>query len=1186
MNSYIGIAFGMTNNQEKSEIAKKEEEILKFWQENKIFEKTLTKEAPEGDFVFYDGPPFATGTPHYGHILASAIKDAIPRYKTMRGYRVPRRWGWDCHGLPIENIAEKDLNISGKKQIEEIGVKKFNEHARSKVLEYIHEWQRTVDRMGRWVDFAGSYKTMDNSYMESVWWALKQMNEKGLLYEGTRVLPYCPRCETPIANSEIAMDNSYKDIKDISVTVKFKLKNPEKIGLGGDVFILAWTTTPWTLPGNVALAVGEDIDYAEFTEVGGSNFIMARDRATQFAEGAVTKLDREWKGGDLIGLEYEPLFDYYVNDKKIDNLEKGWQIYGADFVTTEDGTGVVHIAPAFGEDDMALAKKEKLPVIWHVDGTGRFKSEVKDWAGELIKPKDDQVDSSAGHLVTDIKVIKYLEDNNLLFAKANITHSYPHCFRCETPLYYYAIPAWFVDIQKVKADILNLNEQKITWIPEHLKRGRFHNSVEAAPDWNISRNRYWATPLPIWKCEQCAQIKVAGSLKDLADNQRQSNNKYWVMRHGDAEANADNGISADPNEPNNLTDKGREEVKESAQKLKEVGIDLIISSDFVRTKETAEIVAKELGLKLEQIIFDERLREINPGNFTGKTWFDYNDTFGERINRLNGHPNHGGENYNEIRRRAMAVLYDFDQKYQDKKILIVTHGLTSFMIQATTDFWNDRETTYKPYPKSSFGTGEFRSINFLPVPHNDNFELDLHRPYIDEVKLLCTCGGEMKRITEVVDCWLESGSMPFAANHYPFNLSAVFDPVKQKAFPAQFVAEYIAQTRTWFYYMLAVSTILFKETPFENVVTTGTILAEDGQKMSKSKGNYPDPWLLFDQYGVDALRLYLLSSPLMRAEDLNFSEKGVIDIGRRVVSRLLNVLSFYQMYAGDKVSLGDKTNLLDRWILARLSETVKQTTEALEKYEIDRSVWPIDNFIDDLSTWYLRRSRDRFKEAGPDRDEATATINFVLITTAKLLAPVAPFTAEMIYQALKTEADPLSVHLTAWPDFSSLETETILTDMQKVRDLVSLGLEFRQSAKIKVRQPLAELLIKDNYLADKADYLELIKAELNVKAINFKAEIESAVWLDTEITSDLQAEGMARELIRQIQEKRKLVGLAPGEKINLVIGAEAGSRDFLRRFEAELKAGTTTQQIDYASVDEGETVWVGEQPFKLKIIKL
>jgi isoleucyl-tRNA synthetase len=784
----------------------------------------------------------------------------------------------------------------------------------------------------------------------------------------------------------------------------------------------------------------------------------------------------------------------------------------------------------------------------------------------------------------------------LLFAKEKFTHSYPHCWRCDTPLLNYATSSWFVKVTDFRDKLVSANQQ-VNWVPEHVRDGRFGKWLEGARDWAISRSRFWGAPLPVWRCADCGAIKVFGSFDELAKEQKQSGNKYWVMRHGDAEANADNGISADPNESNHLTAKGKNEIKVSVQKLKESKIDLIISSDFVRTKETAEMIAQELGLDPKQIILDERLREINPGNFIGKTWFDYNDSFGERINRLTAHPDHGGENYNDVRKRTMAVLYEADQKYQDKNILIVTHGLPAFMIQATIGRWGERATTYRPYPKSSFETGEVRAIDFVPLPHNRNYELDVHRPFIDEVEFPCACGSNFKRVPEVFDCWYESGSMPYAQDHYPFNANSPIDPVKKIGFPANFISEGLDQTRGWFYSLIVLGVALFGESPYQNVATNGLVLAEDGQKMSKHLLNYPDPLDLADRLGADPLRLYLMSSPAVRGEDLNFSEKGVAEIGRRIVARLLNVLSFYQMYvegieerprAHLRTHLdGNNTkNILDQWILARLNETIKQTTEALERYEIDRSVAPIDNFIDDLSTWYLRRSRDRFKIEGVDRDEAIATIHFVLLATAKLLAPVAPFVAEMIYRELKTEADPESVHLASWPNPVGEIDDDLLADMQKTRDVVSLGLEFRQAAKIKVRQPLAELIIKDNYLADKSAYLELVKDELNVKAINFKAEIEDAVWLDTNLTAELQEEGMVRELIRQIQEKRKTAGLAPGEKIDLTIDTDGEGQEFLRRFETELKLGTTTQKLEYATIAEGEEVWAGERPFKVKIIKL
>jgi isoleucyl-tRNA synthetase len=1170
-------------NSKKSEIAKKEEAILKFWQDNKIFEKSLEKEAPKGEFVFYDGPPFATGLPHYGHLLAGTMKDVIPRYKTMQGYYVRRRWGWDCHGLPIENLVEKELGFKTKKDIEDYGIEEFNMKARESVLRYADEWKKIIPRLGRFVDMEDDYRTMDSSYSESIWWIFKTLFDKDLIYEGYKSMHICPRCETTLSNFEVTQ--GYKNVTDISVTVKFKLKNPEKLGLVGDVYILAWTTTPWTLPGNVALAVGADIEYVKIKIADQAGlYILAKERLTVIKQ--EFEIVEEFKGQDLIGKKYQPVFAYYSNDESLKNRENGWQIYGADFVTTEDGTGVVHIAPAFGDDDYQLALKENLPFVQHVAMNGEFKPEVTDFAGLKVKPIDNPQ-------ATDIEIIKYLAGKELLFAKEKFTHSYPHCWRCNTPLLNYATSSWFVKVSEFKDKLVAENE-KVNWIPEHVRDGRFGKWLEGARDWAISRTRFWGAPLPVWRCDKCAKVEVAGSVADISRLSHQSGNRYFFIRHGQAEANLKDSISADPNEPNHLTDKGKEEVLVSAEKLAGDKIDLIFSSDFVRTKETVALLAEKINFPLDKIIYDERLREINPKDAPVKTWVEYNEGFGSIKERLHGRPAGWGENYNDVRLRVMEFLFELDSKYEGKNILIASHGLPLFMVQATVKHLTDHEIATLPKRGEDFTTGELREIAFAPYPHNRHYELDLHRPYIDEFKLPCSCGGEMVRVPDVFDCWFESGSMPYAQDHYPFDKEN-FDPEQGKRFPADFIAEGLDQTRGWFYSLIVLGVALFGQSPYKNVITNGLVLAEDGQKMSKSLKNYPDPMMVVDNYGADALRLYLMASPAVHGEDLNFSEKGVGEIGRKIVMRLLNVLSFYQMYADSKVSQDfsfDKvSNVLDQWILIRLQEAILAVGEALDRYEIDRAVRPIDDFIEDLSTWYLRRSRDRFKVEGDDKNQVIIVTCFVLQEIAKVLAPLAPFTAEMIYQELKSDQDKESVHLTMWPSFEfkgspSDDNKKIIDLMAETRRLVSLGLEARQSLKIKVRQPLAEAKIKSDILADKQDFQELIKEELNVKKVSLGQDIEDEVWLDKELSSDLLAEGTIRELIRQIQERRKNLGLSPDQKIELVIEADNSGREILRQYENDLKVGTNTERLDYAIVGDGEVVEANGANFKLKITQV
>ena len=1121
-------------NPKKSDAALKEEAVLKFWTENKIFEKSLAKESPRGEFVFYDGPPFATGQMHYGHILGSTAKDVIGRYQTMRGFHVTRRWGWDCHGLPIENIVEKELGIAGHKEIENYGIEKFVEYARSKVLEYDKDWERGVPRIGRWVDFKGGYKTMDNTFIESVWWALSELNKKELIYEGVRVLAYCPRCETPIANSEIAMDNSYKDITDISVYVKFELVEEP------NTFLLAWTTTPWTLPGNFALAANPTFNYVKI-KIKESFYVLAKERLEAIKE----EYEIIEENLNIIGKSYKPLFDYFVNHD-IPNKENAWKVYAAEYVTADAGTGIVHTAPGYGEEDMGLAKRENIPFVHHVLNDGTFAEAVRDFMGLPVKPKSSEKD---GHQVTDIEIIKHLAHQGFLFAKEKIVHAYPHCMRCDTPIIYYALPSWFVNIQKVKKDILKQAET-MSWIPEHLKEGRFKNNLESAPDWTISRNRYWASPLPIWKSDS-GKIMFVSGLEDLRSKTKKSGNKYFLMRHGEGTHNTSKIASTGLDSTATLTDGGRVKAKKTAEELKGKNIKAIYCSPLLRNKQTAEIVADTVGFPKENIIFDKRIKEIDAGVFDGKP-FSFTDYFRGLTDYQT--PIEGGESPATVKRRVGEFLYEIDSKHKDENILIISHGIFFETIDAVLDGLGDLKALEKL--KEMLGVyepGMYREFEFVPIPHNQNYELDLHRPYVDTIKLIDKEGVEYTRIPEVIDCWFESGSMPFAQDHYPFERP----DWKEKNFPADFVAEYIAQTRTWFYYSLVISTILFGHAPFKHVVTTGTLRAEDGQKISKSKKNYPDPWIFIDKYGVDALRIYLMSGPLMKGEDSNFSEKIVSEIASKIIGRLYNVLAFYELYRDQDFEnkIVKSKNVLDVWIMSRLSDLISDVTNGMDSYDMSEAIKPFDLFVDDLSTWYLRRSRDRIKEGD---NEAKGTMYFVLRELVKVLSPFAPFTAENIWQKLKNSNDEESVHLENWPKGGKADSQ-VLENMRITREIVTLGLEARQKAGIKVRQPLASLTI--NQKLD-TEYLELIKDELNVKDIAVGGEFK----LDTQISEELKREGDFREFLRSVQGLRKDSNLLPNEMVTLI--APASNKELIVGFEEELKKTAGLKEVKF----EGEEI--------------
>ena len=929
-----------------------EKEIVEFWIKDKTFEKSLEKTKKGKPYIFYDGPPFATGLPHYGHLLASILKDVFPRFFTMQGRYVKRNWGWDCHGLPIENIAEKELGINSKDEIEKMGVGKFNNFCRSKVMTYAGEWEKVVNRIGRWVDFENGYKTMDTNYIESVWWAFKQLYEKGYLYEGEKILMYCPRCSTPLAKSEIAMDNSYKVVKDLTVTVKFKLLDEK------DTYAIAWTTTPWTLPSNLALTVNPDLDYAFVKDKSDNNtYVMAKDLISNFYKSEEEyEISKVVKGKKLEHKKYEPLFPYFKD------TENAFQIILADFVTAEDGTGIVHTAPAFGEDDNVVCRKYKIPMVQPVDETGNFTDEVTDYKGKYVHDTNEEI-------VIDLK------KSGKAIMSRKMEHEYPFCYRCDTKLIYRALPAWFVDIQKIKDRLQELNLE-INWIPEFLKEGRMKHNISTAPDWNITRNRYWATAIPIWKSES-GKIKVLGSI---------------------------------------------EELKQFAKNM----------------------------------------------------------------------------------------------------------------------------------PK--------------------NKEVDLHKDFLDEIKLEIN-GKVYTRIPEVLDCWFESGSMTFAQFHYPFENKEFFE----KNFPADFVVEYIGQIRAWFYYMITLSAILFDKIPFQNVLTTGTILAEDGQKMSKSKKNYPDPMEVVERYGADALRFYLLASPVMNADNFNFSEKGMEEVYKKIMVIFYNVGKFYSEYqkVGDE-KFEESDNLMDKWILSLTEELEKNVKENLEEYNTVKACASIKKYLDDLSTWYVRNSRDRFN----DNDaKARKTLRYVLEKLTRTLAPMIPFASEKIYQDMNGKDK--SVHLESWSKHNKkLVDKNLEEQMEITREIVSIGLRLRDQNKIGLKWPLQ--LVSVSYFKPLDENLqEVIKQELNVKEIEYitSGEENPQVEIDLNLTPELEAEGYARELSRKIQAARKTLGLNKEDSISLKIHSPELQNVFSSQI-ALIKERTGSSTADI--VDKESDLTDNKEQFKIK----
>ena len=1026
-----------------------EETVLAFWEKERIFQRSIDQRRGAEEFVFYDGPPFATGLPHFGHFVPGTIKDIVPRFQTMRGKLVERRFGWDCHGLPVENIVEKELGLKNKPEIEAYGVAKFNEACRSTVLRYTKEWKTIMTRAGRWVDFDNDYKTMDVDFMESIWWVQKELWTKGLLYEGYYILPYCPHCGTVLSNHELNL-GGYKDVHGPAVTVKFRLKDEK------DTSFLAWTTTPWTLPSNLALSVGPEVEYVKIRD-GAEAFILAKSRlGAYYKDPAAVKVVWTKKGSQLGGIAYEPLFPYFASEAG----NGAFRTFVGTHVTDTDGTGIVHTAPGFGEDDYNILKGSGITTVCPIDAQCAFTAEVPDYRGRFVKDCDKDI-------------LDRLKAEGKLVKRDQILHAYPHCWRCQSPLIYRAISSWFVSVEKIKPKMLAANNT-INWVPDHIQQGRFGKWLENARDWAISRNRFWGNPLPIWRCdhEDCSEEICVGSRDEL-----------------------------------------------------------------------------------------------------------------------------------------------------------------------------------------------FALSGQRPA--------DLHKHFVDQITWPCTCGkGTMHRIDEVLDCWFESGSMPYGQIHYPFANKAWFDT----HFPADFINEGIDQTRGWFYTLTILAAGLVDKPAFQNCVVSGIVLATDGRKMSKSLRNYADPYEVMKQYGADALRLFLMMSPVTKADDLRYSDEGVQGVLRDFLLPLWNAYSFYVTYAnldgvGPGAAVDQPANTLDGWILSELEAATQVVTRELEAYEISRAINQLADFLDLLNNWYIRRSRRRFWKADDDSDkgEAYGVLYHVLKRFVILAAPVIPFVTDEIWLNLRAGTDPVSVHLADWPAYDVARRRPDLeATMAGARKAVGLGRALRNTHNLKNRQPLQAVYLVTRDPAERAvleEMEELIREELNVKQVvfqdneealveygakaNFKvlgkvlgaqmkaaaAQIEAltaaqiasivdgaslrveiagigvelnsesvlvsrreratlkvlnegslTVALDSEVTRELKLEGHLRDVVRVVQNARKDAGLAVSDRIRLSFGGSPVLQAVLQEHAASLQQETLAVavtweadlQADGSGVQKAET---GEEAF-------